>query len=407
MRVEKPLPQAHSEESFELIELLGSGGFAHTYRARVTDPELAEEYGTDEIALKIPLAGKQRALRKDFEMNAVLHVRLKPLRSLNLVRYLGVEIFRGQLVMAMEYISGGSLRKKLGAIDYQKRIPAAEAADIAEGILCGVAAIHQEHIFHRDIKPENILMDGSTPKVADMGIARMLESNELASSTTGTLYYMSPEILGDVGADFRSDLWSVGVTLYEMVAGKLPFGNKNTPMGTMADLIRRADPIAPSEIVPDLPKTLNDIIVKALHKDPSRRFATAEAMRNELKRFRTSPDDIVEKEILQIRGTVGLSSTEFEQRLTDLANRYPTCSMVYQELGEFYNGSQRFSDAVPIFKKGIECHPDNARLHLDLALAYKGTGRKDEFVKSLETAVDLDPSFGRYAKVLLSTAGGA
>jgi serine/threonine protein kinase len=407
MRIEKPLPDTESEESFELLELLGRGGFAHTYRARVIDPELIEEYGTNEIALKVPLAGKQRALRKDFEMNAVLHVRLKPLRSLNLVRYLGVEIFRGQLVMAMEYISGGSLRKKLGSIDSQKRVAAAEAADIAEGILCGVAVIHQEHIFHRDIKPENILMDGRTPKVADMGIARMLESNELASSTTGTLYYMSPEILGEVGADFRSDLWSVGVTLYEMVTGKLPFGNKNTPMGTMADLIRRADPVPPNEILQEIPKTLNEIIMKALRKDPSGRFATADEMRDELERFRTSPDDLVEKEISQIRGAVGLSSMELERRLADLAKRYPGCPMVYQELGEFYNGSQRFLDAVPTFKKGIECHPTNARLHLDLALAYKGAGRNDEFVQSLQKAVELDPSFGRYAKVLLSAAGGS
>jgi serine/threonine protein kinase len=217
MKVADPLPRSENEESFELLELLGRGGFAHTYRARVLDSELIEEYGTDEIALKIPLAGKQRALRKDFEINATLHVRLKPLRSANLVRYLGVEIFRGQLVMAMEYVRHGSLRRKLGPLDSQKRVEIPEAVEITEGVLSGLAVIHQEHIFHRDIKPENILMDDKIPKVADMGIARMLESNELASSTTGTLYYMSPEILGEAGADFRSDLWSVGVTLYEMV----------------------------------------------------------------------------------------------------------------------------------------------------------------------------------------------
>lgn len=146
-------------------------------------------------------------MRKDFEINATLHVRLKPLRSVNLVRYLGVEIFRGQLVMAMEYVHHGSLRKKLGPLGSQKRLDISEAVEITEGILSGVAVIHQEHIIHRDIKPENILMDERTPKVADFGISRMLESNELASTTTGTLYYMSPEILGDAGADFRSAIY--------------------------------------------------------------------------------------------------------------------------------------------------------------------------------------------------------
>lgn len=403
MKAADPLPKSETDESFELLELLGRGGFAHTYRARVLDQELIEEYGTDEIALKIPLAGKQRALRIDFNMNAALHVRLKPLRSVNLVRYLGVEIFRGQLVMAMEYVRHGSLRKKLGPIDSQKRLEVAEAVEIAEGILSGVAVIHQEHIFHRDIKPENILMDERTPKVADLGIARMLESNELASSTTGTLYYMSPEILGEAGADFRSDLWSVGVTLYEMVTGRLPFGNKNSPMGTMADLIRTSEPLPAHEVFSDVPKSLSELIRKALRKDPKQRFKTAEEMRDSLRRFRTSPDDLVDKEISQIRALAGTSSVDLEARLKDVIKRYPEAPRAYQELGEFYNGSQRFGDAVPIFERGIECNPTHACLRLDLALAYKGLGRNAEFARCLKEAVDLDRSFERYANVLLLT----
>jgi serine/threonine protein kinase len=394
-------------ESFELLELLGIGGFAHTYRASVLDLELIEEYGTKEIALKIPHTGKQRALRRDFEINATLHVRLKPLRSANLVRYLGVEIFRGQLVMAMEYVPNGSLRKKLGPLGSQKRIPIAEAVELAEGILNGLATIHQEHIFHRDIKPDNILMDDRTPKVADLGISRMLETNELASTTTGTLYYMSPEILGEAGADFRSDLWSVGVTLYEMVTGQLPFGNKGTPPGTMFDLIRGSEPIAAHEVVAEVPKSLSDLIRKAMHKDPEQRFRTAEEMRDALKRFRTSPDDLIEKEISTIRSMPGLSSADLESSLRDLTKRYPDSPKVYQELGEFYNGCQRFTDAVPVFKRGIESNPTHAHLQLDLALAYKGLGRNSEFAACLKKAVELDHSFRRYADVLLSTVGGA
>jgi len=333
----------------------------------------------------------------------VLHLRLKPLRSANLVRYLGVEIFRGQLVMAMEYVPNGSLRKKLGPLGNQKRIPYAEATEIAEGTLNGLATIHQERIFHRDIKPDNILMDGRTPKVADLGISRMLEANELAITTTGTLVYMSPEILGAEGADFRSDLWSVGVTLYEMVTGQLPFGNKLTPYGTMSDLIRGSEPRAVHELVTGVPKGLSDIIRKALRKDPEQRFRTAEEMRDALKRIRTSPDDLIEKDIATIRSLPGLPSADLESGLKDLVSRYPNSPKVYQELGEFYNGCQRYSDAVPIFKRGIESNSTHAQLRLDLALAYKGLGQNTEFTACLKTAVELDNSLKRFADVLLST----
>src|SRR5579872_6944553 len=287
-------PASTPEESFQLLELLGRGGFAHTYRARVLDPELVSEYETNEIALKVPLEGRQRALQKDFQFNAMLHLRAKPLRAVNLVRYLGVEIFRGQLVMAMEYVPDGSLRKKLGPLDSQKRQSISDAVSIAEGILGGLAVLHEERVCHRDIKPENILMDGRTAKVADLGIARILESDELAFSRRGTLYYVSPEALGEAGADFRSDIWAVGVTLYEMVVGRLPFGNIKTPEGTMIDLIRGSDP---APMPADVPKALKDIIAKALRKDPAERFRTTDEMRDALKSLRSTPDNSVAREI--------------------------------------------------------------------------------------------------------------
>lgn len=394
---------AQAGESFQLLEMLGRGGFARTYRARVIDRELVEEYGTDEIALKIPHDGMQRALRRDFEVNAMLHVRLKPLRSVNLVRYLGVEIFAGKLVMAMEYVPDGSLRKKIGALDFQSPLTVTEAVGIAEGVLSGLSTIHQENIFHRDIKPENILMDGGTPKVADMGISRMLEANELALTVWGTKYYVSPEILGSTGADFRSDLWSTGVTLYEMVTGKLPFGDTCTPNGTMADLIRHAEPEAACEVNPVIPRALSDIIAKALRKDPNDRFQTADEMREALSRFRRYPDDLIDREISAVRGLGALGSPALESRLLDLTNRYPNSAKVYQELGEFYNGSQRFSEAVPVFKRGIQHDPSSAHLHFDLALAYKGLGRIADFVQCMKQAVGLDRTLERYAAVLLST----
>jgi len=227
-------------EPFELIELLGTGGFAHTYRAQVIDEDLVEDFGSEEVALKIPLnSKKERILRHELELNASLYLRMKNMNVPNIVRYLGFAVFRGQIVMAMEYVSQGNLRKMMRSHGHPRRLPVEDAVRISMGILKGLVVIHQEHVFHRDIKPENILVAEDIPKIADLGLARMLAPNELASSAAGTIHYMSPETFGEEGASFTSDLWSLGVMLYEMLTAKLPFGRLNTPIGTMVDLIRR------------------------------------------------------------------------------------------------------------------------------------------------------------------------
>ena len=206
--------QSSQNEPFELLELLGMGGFAQTYRARVLHPDVLEDFGSEIIALKIPLPQKERALKQDLEMNILLHLRIKDLQSVNLVRYLGFDWYDGKIVLAFEYIASGSLRDKIGNIGSQKRLPIDEAVKIAEGILKGLSAIHSEQVFHRDIKPENILMQGNVAKIADLGLSRFLNPNELASTTSGSPFYMSPEILSRTGASFSSDIWSRGVTNY-------------------------------------------------------------------------------------------------------------------------------------------------------------------------------------------------
>src|SRR5262245_19956737 len=140
------------DEPFELLEQLGRGGFACTYLAKVTDPELRAEFEQDIVALKVPLGRREeRVLRREMELNAGLHMRLKHLRSPNLVRYLGFEIFRGRMVMVMEYVPEGSLRGRLGGLGRQQRLPVDESRAIAIGTLRGLALVHAEQVFHRDI----------------------------------------------------------------------------------------------------------------------------------------------------------------------------------------------------------------------------------------------------------------
>ena len=276
-----PPPGWTSEsEPFELLETLGSGGFATTYKARVLDEDLAEAWGCNIVAIIVPLGRKQeRLLAKQVEMNGLLHI-----QAANIVPYLGLCVFHGQIVLAKQFIPGGSLRGMIGSVGVQKPLPLDQAIEIAEGTLAGLAAIHRRRILHRDIKPENILMDGRVPKI-DPGFLWVLDSNEQAS-VTGTLFYMSPELLDMEGASFRSDIWSFGVTLYEMVTGVIPFGDMRAPVGVILDNIRRAEIRPPRELRPDIPEELDRIIMKALERPLERRFRTADEMLEDLRAWR-------------------------------------------------------------------------------------------------------------------------
>ena len=398
--------EMREEEPFELLKQLGAGGCAVTWKARVRDEGLVEDFGADIVALKIPLdKQRERVLQKELVMNAILHVRLKDLQSANLVRYLGFGVLDGWIVMAMQYIGGGSLRNRIGPIGRQRPLPLEEAVELAEGVLSGLAVVHREQIFHRDIKPENILLDGRIPKIADLGIARMLTSGEMAGTNIGTPYYMSPEIVRCEGASFTSDIWSVGVTLYEMVTGRLPFGSRDDPPWKVVDLIREGHFKPASECRPEISQELDQIISKSLQGAPADRFGSAEEMLEHLSTWRQGAASKVEGVFESAREL--LSSMEpapdAEDKLKDLLAKYPDDPRAYQYLGEYYNRCQRYGDAIAAFKGGIERRPDNALLHWDLALAYQRMGQKREAGQNLEKAMSLglDASLQRHAGILL------
>jgi len=194
--IPRTVSAGQSDEKFELVKHLGTGGFAQTYVARVLDTERIEEYGTDTVALKLPLnREKAEALRKEIKCGITMWLQLKTLDASHVCRFLDFDIFRGDFAMAMEYVPGGSLRDRLGKIGSQKALSIEAAVDIAKGILAGLSVIHAARVFHRDIKPENILMDGDTPKISDFGISKILQSDEFASTTTGTSSTCHPRFL--------------------------------------------------------------------------------------------------------------------------------------------------------------------------------------------------------------------
>jgi serine/threonine protein kinase len=390
------------EEPFELVEPLGAGGFARTYKARVIDPRLAAEWNTETVALKIPNSKElELALIKELMVGTVVKEALREVAgSANVVRYLGIERFQDDYVAVMEFVPDGNLEDLVGEPGRQRRLPVDEAVELTKGILSGLAVIHQVGVFHRDIKPANVLLDGDIPKIADLGISRILRTQQVARTTIGTMAYMSPETFSTAGASFASDIWSVGVVLYEMLTGSWPFGDAYTPSGPMMQLICNAEPVPPSQRCADVPPWLDGVVLKALQKDPSDRYAGPEEMHRLLITKDEVGDRLAELRPLMLAPDAGHSA---EAALLALAREFPHDARVFQYLGEAHNRSFRHSEAVAAFEKAIALDQENPVLHWDLALALQKVGKTRRAAASLERAISLglDPGLQRHAKHLL------
>jgi serine/threonine protein kinase len=256
---------------YQILDELGSGGMGRVWRVRNVISDRIE-------AMKVllpDLAGRQelaaRFLREIKLMASLNHPNIAALRT--------AFTADNQLVMVMEYVEGTTLAERLehGAI------PVPDALNYVGQVLSAVSYAHQQHVIHRDIKPANMML---TPqgviKLVDFGIARAGEERSLTmtGTTMGSLSYMSPEQVKGESTDARSDLYSVGVSLYEFVTGQRPFV-ATSDYSIMAAHVKEM-PRPPVELHPGLPASLNEIILMAIAKDPARRFQTADAFRNAL-----------------------------------------------------------------------------------------------------------------------------
>ncbi len=262
---------------YEILGVLGSGGMGKVFKVRNVISDRVE-------AMKIllpDLAGRQdladRFLREIKVLATLNHPNIAALRT--------ALTLDNQLVMVMEYVDGITLATRLegGAI------PVADALNYIDQALNALSYAHKQNVIHRDIKPANMMLTpAGVVKLMDFGIAR--SGNEPGLTKTGTtlgsLYYMSPEQVKGQPTDARSDLYSVGVSLYEMVTGARPF-RADSDYSLMAAHLQQP-PKPPIEVRSDLPAALNEIILLAIAKEPAQRFQSADAFRNALNSVRSA-----------------------------------------------------------------------------------------------------------------------
>ncbi len=267
-------------ERYEVVERIGTGGMANVYKARcnvlhrfVAVKVLKEEYRKEEDFIK----------RFRTESRAVAL-----LSHPNIVAVYDVGVDLELPYMVMELIEGITLKEYIGQ---KKRLDPREAVFFAMQIVKALEHAHSRKIVHRDIKPQNIMIlrDG-TIKVADFGIARFTLSNTqtITETAIGSVHYLSPEQAKGSISDEKSDIYSLGVVLYEMVTGQVPFDAENPVMVAIMHL--QQVPRRPHELAPGLPDGLESIILRAMCRDPLMRYQSAGDMHADLDAFRKNPN---------------------------------------------------------------------------------------------------------------------
>ena len=266
---------------YELRELIGVGGMAYVYKAydSIDDRTVAVKILKDEF-----LSNEEfiRRFRNESKAIAILN-------HPNIVKVLDVGFGEHLQYIVMEYIDGITLKEYL---DQRRDIRWKEAVHFTVQILRALQHAHDKGIVHRDIKPQNImLLSDGTIKVTDFGIARRSRSEVRATvggdKAIGSVHYISPEQARGEITDEKTDLYSVGVMLYEMLTGRLPFEADNAV--SVAIMQMQSEPTPPREIDPNIPEGLEQITLRAMQKDPEKRYRSAAEMLNDLDEFKRDP----------------------------------------------------------------------------------------------------------------------
>lgn len=266
-------------ERYEVLEKIGTGGMSDVYKAK--DHKLNRF-----VAMKV--------LKQEFSENAnfVSKFRIEAqaaagLMHPNIVNVYDVGEEGGIYYIVMELVEGITLKKY---IEKKARLSVKEAISIAIQVCMGIEAAHNNHIIHRDIKPQNIIIskEGKV-KVTDFGIAKAATSNTITSNVMGSVHYTSPEQARGGYSDEKSDIYSLGITMYEMLTGRVPF-NGETTVAIAIKHIQEEMP-SPREFVSEIPMSVEQIVFKCCQKSPDRRYQSMGELIVDLKKSLMNPDE--------------------------------------------------------------------------------------------------------------------
>jgi eukaryotic-like serine/threonine-protein kinase len=258
---------------YEIIKILGEGGMGAVYKAR--DMELERE-----VALKVvrPELGNNPEILQRFKQELIL---ARQVTDRNIIRIFDLGEAQGIKFITMEYVEGQNLHQLLRQ---RGKLEVAEAVNMMEQVAAGLAAAHREGIIHRDLKPGNIMCDvNGRVVVMDFGLARTLSGDGMTrtGAMLGTMEYMSPEQAQGKELKASSDIFTVGLILYELLAGVTPFHAESAIASLLMRTQQRAVPLA--DIDKQIPGSLSNIVAKCLEKDPAHRYQSAEELDADLR----------------------------------------------------------------------------------------------------------------------------
>lgn len=290
-------------DRYEVLEKIGTGGMSDVYKAKdhklnrfVAMKVLKQEFGENEnFVSKFRIEAQAAA--------GLMHP--------NIVNVYDVGEESGIHYIVMELVEGITLKKY---IEKKARLTYKEAVSIAIQVSMGIEAAHNNHIIHRDIKPQNIIIskDGKV-KVTDFGIAKAATSNTITSNVMGSVHYTSPEQARGGYSDEKSDIYSLGITMFEMLTGRVPF-NGETTVAIAIKHIQEEMP-SPKEYVPEIPASVESIVLKCCQKSPDRRYQSMKELIADLKQSLLNPDEdfVVVNDPDMGAGTRMVSDSEMEQ----------------------------------------------------------------------------------------------
>jgi serine/threonine-protein kinase len=399
-------------QRFRVIRQLGSGAFGRTFL--VSDSSKSNE----EVVIKVPHdKQKEESLITELMNAGALSASLTGMSHPNICKCLGFGKFEGLYVMILEYIPGKDLRKIIGPMQITRPpMPSKRATEIVTNVCAGLAVAHKVNLLHRDIKPDNILIheNDDSPKILDFGISKIMQSSGIGSGTVvGTFPYMAPEALTG-HSSMASDTWSLTVTLYEMITGRLPFWDEN--LFVLKQKIDTETPLSPRQVNPAVDERLSALVMRGLSKDPKERFHTAQSMLDALVQTTQSIADTqnsleLDLEMPKLREALQSGrEADAEQQARKLLERMRRQPKLYMFIGEACNRRQQYLHAEKIVRQGIQECPDHAGLYFYLAPALwnQGGSKQQEAVAALERAVELGlPSAqAKQARNLLRSWGG-